>query len=429
MILALFTSIAVAQPRHGDLICSVTDGSYGNQNGYTAYMDPSNPGILTTLASAPTGSFHNWVRVAPNNTDLVYTRVINKMPAPSYLVNLQPNGTRTTITSIPSIATDGFELDHDGKWVLSARIVPSVPRQNYILGVDHVSGGITTFTSLAVNTWFNEMCIDREPGAMPYVTTTCCLVGSNGPEILKSDRLGTVVTVVSGSQVEQNSAIELHPRTGDYILSYFHPINYGAVIHMSRTGGRNTLAVFHGNAIKIMQDDTAWIANGDWGIRTFLRYDLSQNAVVTIIPSGLPYGWNLTGIDVYGSRTLVCNQILPSTVTVNVQSRLPGAGGQQYALAASFARRPGLKMANGEWLHLNTASDPLFYLSALNLLPGIFTNFRGVLEPWGNNPANKPITVQIPQSLQGSGITVFVAGVIFDHTGVSQVTNTHWFVL
>jgi len=427
-ILGLLTSAGVGQPRYGDIVLSVTDGAYGNQNGYTAYMRPSNPGVLTTLAAAPVGSFHNWVRMAPDNTDLVCAEIVNGIASPSYLVNLQMNGSRNTIATIRSNATDGFELDHDGKWVLSARVVPSNPRQNFVLGVDHVSGTVTTFASLTTTTWFNEVCIDRDPGSMPYVAVACCLNGGSGPEILMADRRRKVTALVSGTSVADNTAIELHPRTGDYITGNFHPVQFGHILRIDKTGAKTTLTTFFGNAIRIMQDDTAWIANGDWGIRTLLKYDLTQNAVLTTISSGIPWGWNLTGLEVYGSRTLVCNQQSPSMVTVKVQSRHPSAGpGTQYALAASLARRPGLRFPHGEWLDLNTVSCPLFYLTALNLLPDMFRNFRGTLTLQGNNL--KTIQVNIPTPLQGTGIPVFVAGVLFNGAGVFQVTNTHWFVL
>ena len=142
---------------------------------------------------------------------------------------------------------------------------------------------------------------------------------------------------------------------------------------------------------------------------------------------GMPARTFAAGLEIYGSRTLVCNQPVatPGTVTITVQSRMLGAGGQGYALAASFARRPGLRMPNGEWLHLD-GTGPLFLMSALNLLPpAIFPKFRGTLNAFGNATA----TVNIPPSLLGLGIPIFVAGVIYNPTGVTQVTNTHWFVL
>ena len=101
------------------------------------------------------------------------------------------------------------------------------------------------------------------------------------------------------------------------------------------------------------------------------------------------------------------------------------AGGKQYALAASLARRPGIgPFPNGEYLNLD-ATDPLFYLSAVGALPSVFQNFQGTLDPLGNASAQ----VNIPALPPNLGITVFVAGIIYDPTAIIQVTNTHWFVL
>jgi len=409
---------AGAQPRHGNLVFSVGDSSL--QSGYTGYTSTLSPGTFSTLAVAPAGSFHNWVRMAPNNTDLVFTRVGLGGTPLSDLVNLQPNGAQTTLAHFPAFGPDGYELDHDGKWVLSAKMYPTSPRQSFVCGVDHVSRTITTFTSLTTTTYFNEMTIDRDPGSMPYAVATCCLNGTNGPEILKTDRKGTIVTLVGGSNLNNWYAIELDPRTGDYIGQ----IDSHIIRMDNKTGKWTTLTAFFGNGIKIMQDDTAWLAGATSTNRTFLRYDLSQNALLTIIPSPSP--WSLMSVEVYGSRPLVCNQKTSTTVTVNVQSRHPLAGGKLYALAASLARRPGIgPFPNGEYLNLDTTSS-LFYPSALGALPSIFQNFQGTLNSSGNAGAQ----VNIPKVLPYLGITVFVAGVIFGpKLGVIQVTNTHWFVL
>jgi hypothetical protein len=432
LLLVVFLSPAVvAQPQYGDLVIATGHGAAGNVNGYTGYLDPANPSTLTTLANAPYGSFHNWVRMAPDNTDLVFARAnVSTVPSSGDLVNVQPSGIQTTIASFPGFNTDGYELDHDGQWILSARSVNLSPKPNYVVGVDHTSGTITTFATLYSTTWFNEMAIDRDPGSLPYTLVCCCLSGTSGPEVLQADRQGHVTTVLSGSVIPANTAIELDPRTGDSIIGY---LGNGNIIRMTRTGKKTMLTAFSGNAIRILQDDTAWAAHGGSTSRTILHFDLSTGAVLSLFVGPIPQGWNLMGLEVYGSRTLVCHQTSPSSVTVNVRSRLPGAKGKHYALAASLARRPAapatcLKFPNGEYLFLD-ATSPLFYLSALNLLPSVFQNFQGQLDPFGNNLQSRPITVQIPQPLQGSGITVFVAGVIFDPTGVLQVTNSHWFVL
>jgi len=428
--LVLFASLAVAQPRYGDLVLSV--GLNQGSQGFTGCMSSSTPSTLTTLIRSPQGRFDNFVRMAPDNTDLVIARYIwSTAQASGELVQVQPSGTQSTVlASIWYEATDSFELDHDDRWIVTSRSNPTNPINNSLLGVEHSTGAVTKFSTLVTTTSFNELVIDRDPGqTLPYTIVTAYPKSSPGPQILKADRSGTIVTIAAGATTPWYLAIELHPRSGDYIACYGTD-----VIRMTKAGKPKAVLMSNigGNAIKVTQDDCLWIANG-WAVTSIqygqvLKYDLTMNAVVTILPTNIPQFHFLTGIEVYGSRTLVCNQQSPSRVTVKVQSRHPSAGpGTQYALAASLARRQGMRFPHGECLDLNTASCPLFFATALNLLPNMFNNFRGTLTMQGNNL--KTIQVNIPVPLQGTGIPVFVAGVLYNKTGVFQVTNTHWFVL
>jgi hypothetical protein len=427
VILTLFTSIAVAQPRHGDLVLSV--GLIQGTQGFTGFMNPGAPGTLTTLTTSPKWKMDNFVRMAPDNTDLVVGRYVwSTAPASGELVQIRPGGTQARVlATFWTETTDSFELDHDDQWIVTTRSNPTNPISNSLFGVNHTTGAITKFTSLVTTTSFNELVIDRDPGVnLPYTIVTAYPKGSPGPQILKADRQGTLTTIAAGSTTPGYLSIELHPRSGDYIACYGPDI-----IRMSKTGVKKAVLVtgFGGNGLKITQDDFVWIVNGTpvssvqdgW----VLKYDLSASAVVTMMPTNLPQNHFMTGVEIYGSRTLVCNQTSPSTVTVNVQSRHPQAGGKHYFLAASLARRPGMRMPNGEWLDLDVTC-PLFYLSALGALPSIFQYFQGTLDPFGDAGAQ----VNIPALPSNLGIPVFVAGVIFDpKQGVIQVTNTHWFVL
>jgi hypothetical protein len=431
LVFILFASLAAAQPQNGDLVLTV--GLTQGTNGFTGFMNPRTASSLTTLIPSPKGKLDNFVRMAPDNRDLVIGRYVWSTPVASgELVQVRPSGTQSTVLATSwTQAIDSFELDHDDQWIVTTRSNPqSPPVNNSLLGVQHTSHAVTKFTSLVTVTSFNELVIDRDPGVnLPYTIVTAYHKGTPGPQILRADRQGTIVTMASGPTSPWYLSIELHPRSGHYIACYG-----GNVIRMNKAFGTlpTLTSGFGGNALKVTQDDFLWIANGTpvssvqhgW----VLEYDLTGNAVVTMMPTHIPQYHFLTGIEVYGSRTLVCNQQSPSRVTVQVQSRHPSAGpGAQYALAASLARRPGLRFPHGEWLDLNTASCPLFFATALNLLPNLFQHFRGTLNEQGNNA--QTIQVSIPAKLQGTGIPVFVAGVLFNGAGVFQVTNTHWFVL
>jgi len=160
-----------------------------------------------------------------------------------------------------------------------------------------------------------------------------------------------------------------------------------------------------------------------------LHYDLARNVAISFyrFPQIPASSWSISGIEVYGSRVLTCfgqsgpNQI----IRVDVHSSNPRAAGATMQVACSFGRRPGIRMANGEWIHLNVL-DNLFLISAQNLVPSIFRYFNKKLTAFGSGRA----LIQLPVGLPfGHGITVFVAAVIYDNKGVIQVSNTHWFEL
>ena len=437
LILALFAGIAAAQPVNGNLVFSAIQLSPTGPitGGFLGFLDPNQPGILTTIAQAPTSFFHNWVRMAPNNTDLVVAQC-NAQVASTHLINVTPGGVTTPLNGMsPVTATiHGFELDHDNQWVACG----SVSSLSLLCGITHVlsTATVTNFATTLLNQYspsslFNELAIDRDPGA-PMYAIAVFHPGSTtvqAPQILGANRSGITSTIVQGigGPLLGLNAMELHPRSGDYLTMDILPTDVNRV-HKSASPTSLTpvIPLNRPNGAKITQDDHAWIIYG--GLTpSMLNYDLTGSAVVTFFQVPLPKNAYLSGIEVYGSQTLVCNQQSPSTVTVNVQSRLQGAGGQQYALAASFARRPGLKLRKGEWLDLD-ATHSLFFVSALGVWPSVFQNFQGTLNPFGNATARVDLSsLGLPPNL---GITVFVAGVIFGQKqGLIQVTNTHWFVL
>lgn len=432
VLLAALVGTTAGQPANGDLILSFIQRDSQNQisGGLTARFNPSNPGKWTTLATAPATHWHNWVRMASNNTDLVIAQC-NGRVWQTYVVNADPGGRVTTISPSLPVQMDGFDLDHDDCWVACGQNWT----YNYLFGVRPTTTTAQTFFTVPglAPGQFNELAIDRDPGGPVYaiaVFNPSSLTGPT-PKILHADRSGVFRSFTwAGNPLLCLSGLELHPRTGDYVTTDFASLPNGVEVNrVSKSGKVTSLIAFSStNGVKIDQRDTAWILGYLGSIPTVLRYDLSRNAVLTFVQlPGLPARTYATGVEIYGSRPLVCRQPAgaPCTVTVNVQSRVPTASGQSYVLAASFARRPGLTMPNGEWLDLDR-TGPLFLLSALDLLPpSIFRGFRGRLDAFGRASA----TVNIPPGLCGFKLPIFVAGVIFGPAGVVQVTNTHWFVL
>ena len=428
--IGLIVGSGSAQPTDGDLVLAT---STGTGFGFTAYLDPASPGILTTLAGSDPADRHICVRMAPDNLALVIGRGGDRYtwPGRGDLVNVRPGGALTTVLALPTSRPEGFELGHDGRWVVVANkpqktTYPPLPALCELLGVRQIGGtGRQQIVSMQLN--YNDVLIDRDPGPWqqsPYVVVLGSLSGPvSWPRVFRvigPGQLSTLSPVMSGSVY----GIELLPRSGDYLIA-----GSTGVFTLPKSGGALTtlLGNLPATGAKVTRTDEVWIAKAEMSNVSLLRYDLAQNAVTASFPVSLATGGLVESLEVYGSRRLLCYQPdeTPRVVTVTLQSRKPGDGGKSYVLACSQARRPGLKFPNGEWLDLDV-TDPLFLTTVLAPSPSIFHNFRGTTDASGNALATVNVPVGLPANL---GITIFVAGVIYDNTGVLTVTNSHWFVL
>jgi len=275
---------------------------------------------------------------------------------------------------------------------------------------------------------FETITIDRDPGALgPYVLVRYSM------DLQIASRSGIVTSI----RVPEDNVYfaRVDPISGSYLV--IDNNSSGGFLRFVSKDFRNVTLLRPGNSAKdgafphvaaFARDGTMWVASAQGSQQQLYLHNITRDGkrLKTIPLSGLSASpW---GLEIFGSRPLVCS--LPpasNRVTVRVQSQHPmvAPNQTQYVLAASFARRPGVRMPNGEWLNLNVVSDPLFYASVSNGLPTIFKNFQGVV---GNN-FKATATVDIPPLLRKSGITIFVAGILMNQGQVIEVTNTHWFVL
>jgi len=408
LLLGVLAAGVPGQLNDGDLVVGYLVGAYR--------IDPSSGAAVSLLPGDPyTIGFPNWVRMGENNTDLLFGIDHLVASLPGRLVQLTPGGGSATLAVMPTTGVahgpQGFALDGDGTWVISAG--------NRILGYTSPSFyGFTTFvTTSGATDVVNNVTIDRDPFSHPYVAGIFTTLTTTTTKLFAADRGGIKATLVrgAGDPLLTFNSIDLCPETGHYLITDITPPEVSLV---DKTGKvLSTLSVPRANGCRVNQDGTAWITG-----LNIVKVDLATMTIVHTVP-------NVNGgnaIEVYGSRRLVANGSgLPgSTVSIALQSRRPGDANQPYVLALALARRPVQSLGVGDRLAL--APDPLFFASASGALASILPGFQGKTDARGNAYARVLIPQSFPTNL---GITIFVAGVIYDARGVRTVTNTHWFTL
>jgi len=409
-----------AQVKDGDLIISQLVTPPNFYGGFTIAGDPAT-GKWSTVSPPVSGYLYSWVQMDADNKHLMNALVDTTYFFDGAMVRSDTSLKLTTIALIQPTTTvsaqlNGFELDYTDEWVVAA------PQALY--SVDASTGKFFSFVVGGVPGLWNEMAIDRDPGAPPYVIANYTQSSSSVVKLFGVDRKGAVTTILAsaGNPLRQAAGVELWCETGQYLTCDFeapqvHLVNKDGTIASSITASGT-------NGAKINLDGTAWVL----GASVVTRIDLRKGAVTSLVNFKAPSGasFSFTGIDTYGSRRIVCRGSgTPGTsVKVSLSSRKPADAGKPFVLAASFGRRPALGFGTGEKLCL--APDALLFLSA-GQNNSIFQGFSGVTDSNGEATAS----VNVPKSLPpGLGITVFVAGLIFDlKYGIQTLTNTHWFVL
>jgi len=413
MALAFACASLGAQPSDGDLIVS-QGGALGG--GFTAAVKMD--GRFTTVGPLVPGRFHNWVRMAEDNTDLVISLVDSSGAfVLGEMARVDPAGKLTTLRMLHTTFVQGFDLDGDGMWILYG------PTGTF--GLDANNGyALTTFFQGYPSPPGNDGLIDRDPGGAQYVVGLFVQnISFSIPKLMTGDRRGNLTTLFSskGDPLLRFSCAELWAETG----YYFTCDSNAPECHLVRKDGSlaTSISVPGANAARVNLDGTAWVAAGN----LLTRVDLRSGAVVSLVTVRSSAPFAATGVEVYGSRKLTCTGSgQPGTaVGVRLSSRNPADANRAYVLACSLSRRPALRFGIGDRLTL--APDPLFVLSASGRAPTIFRNFSGTTDAFGNAAATVNIPAAMPSALN---LAVFCGGVILDRRGAVQtVTNVHWFVL
>lgn len=132
-------------------------------------------------------------------------------------------------------------------------------------------------------------------------------------------------------------------------------------------------------------------------------FRLRGGALTTLVRGG-PF-FDLNGLAVIPGLflTSLTSQVRPGG-TARLRVTSVGAAGEPYVFATALSARAGFPLPGGRRFPLDP--DPLFLLSALNVLPGVFRNFQGRLDPAGG----ALLSVAVPLDRNLVGLTLYTAG-------------------
>jgi len=462
--LALVVSALPAQPGDGDLIIGqfrdpLTPNSYGP--GSIFGVDPSTGKIytiastFTTLGTVVMGP--NWIEMGSDNKNFMVAGIPSGA-ATTVLVNgvyfMSVNSSTGAVikTLVADPAAGGycncFDLDGDGTWILGAG--------SYVLSFDENSMTYTTlYNKTSPSGTINGLTMDPALPKGDFALINFTSSSSTTANLVEADRSG-VISTISTYAPYYGAAVDVDYLTGDYICAGFGSSTLNAAgdefMRVAKNGAvttlnypANSLRLFRANGLYLDQQHMAWVLTYDLtGVTVPVPTSLQPSLVCSLFKIDLKgtfitmynYSSTLTrnnfapaGVVEYGSRHTVCNGSgKPGTsVTVRFSSRKVGDAGKAYQLAAAFSYTNGIRFANGEFLDLSF--DPLFVVTANNVLPTIFKNFSGFLDRSGDAKASVDIPGFLPTGL---GIPIYVSGVVVDPKapgGISTVGNTHWFTL
>jgi hypothetical protein len=439
LLVVAFSCPIPAQPMDGDLIVAANRQHPGGTSELLAW-NASKQSWSTLFQHTTRNDTFYCVRMGSDDSSLV-VGLNQKNMWPSNLVSVDVfTGKGTTVATTPTGWIASFELDHDG-WIVGGAYGPT--SSNHVWLLPHASPSPAVFSTLVtfpMATGSNvllDVTIDRDPlhsTLGPYVlaiqdTRLNTLV----PRILRADRNGVVTTVLATSVPQSVSslnvlnAVEVDPVSGKYLTCDFR----GFVCRVEADGSSWTTLGYLPPAFGQLFDDArftqgglAWIALS--GNPHLFQMDMKGTVITMMAISPLSSTDCVKGLEIYGSRRLVCQQNARG-VTIRLKSLRPGDAGKPYVLACSFNRRPPpplscLRFPGGDYLFLDY-TDPLFVLTANNLLPTICQNFQGTTDSKG------AATARVNVWNRNLNLTIFVAGVILNPPSGFTITNTHWFVL
>ena len=416
VLLVLAAAITPAQPMGGrDLV--IANSGTGMPGIYHITKDGQRYGSVWLVAPP---SYPNWVEMWSDNQDFAVNFTEQVSQTASAFWRMTDTGVITTLFAafVAGSSPNSAHLSEDGaSWYVSST------GSNAVFRIPSTGG---TATTLGVVVYPNAVCLDAQTGDLIVGGSTSYPALPNPPTpgtgfLLRWDAKtgASKGTIVQG--ILRVSGVVPDLEQGGFLVSRF---DQPGVVHVSPQG--QVTSILSGgvwnNAIKVEEDGTMWTID----VADITRFDRYGTVIRKFqFPVGGPA---LNGITIHGSRVLTgFGTAKPGArYTIQLRSQRSTEGGKPYLLAASLALGPGFRIG-GRWIYLGL--DPVFLVSARNLLPAVFENFAGVLDVFGNGQAALAVPASFPPS---TGIRVHVQGIILDPqapAGVSSMTNTLHFTL
>jgi len=400
LILGICSGLSPAQYSAGDAIHFGANGSF---------LRVTRQGVVATAGPSLCCSVLPFM-VAPDNRSIWYLATQKQPPQGRHLYRLAPDGSTALILQNAALGgTARTDLTGNGHLITTGG-------GGILKGT--VSSGFTTLYAGSPLVSVQAGCIDLQSGdfialdimgiyrisvyGQPRVTSMAkWFFGTTG-------LLGLHFDPESGSLVGAwNSAIHritLGPTAS--VSTLFSQSSWLWPISLDRDPWDGQFAVFAWDSIA-----------GRPGV---FRFDARSRAITTLAllppyPGPLPPGTFDAGPVIAGSRHLWPGSEARPGQTYRLMVSSPNEPGASYVIALSLGFRPGIPVPGGRKIYLNP--DPLFFYSLTN--SGIFSGFRGGLNPRGEAPAS----VAIPNHPGLSGLRFFASAVTIVNHQISVISE------
>ncbi|MBN2491998.1 MAG: hypothetical protein JXQ29_14215 [Planctomycetes bacterium] len=413
-----------AQLRPGDIVLTCRDTA--TAGGRTLCLDPVSGAVTTLLDKFPapaTQLLGSWVEMGPGNRDVW---VAHEDGTSGALYVLSPAGAVVTVHPL-AWRPDCFRLGDDGgiTWSGYGGVFT-----NRLMRTDRSFGRLTTLVSGLPSLSLSHQEIEETGNLVAAFQSTSPLGG-----VAELDpRRGVVVKSLAGLGLV--NTVDYHRTSGKvYAVEFGAPGQpsalAGSLFEVDLAAASVTTLIDARTPPGEAVDRLNWITctrDGQLllGARHRIhRYDPVARGIVKTWAYEADRLQALTGAVVYGSRPLALDTSGGTRPGGSVEVTLgfphTRAAGAAYYLAAALALRPGIRLGTEV---LDLAFDPVFFVSANSLAPGIFRNFQGFLGAQGQAAAS----IRIPALPSLEGQRLFV-GAIAMIDGAVVVANVEGFTI